>query len=64
MYVALLLQIVCVVLLTYYFGTLSQYAWYRGTFGRFFLRRASHWEVLLTGFAFPRRERPQVAVMR
>lgn len=62
MYLALLLQIVAVVLLTYYFGSLSRYAWYRGTFGRFFLRRASHWEVLLTGFAFPRSERPQVAV--
>lgn len=62
MYLFVLLQIVAVVLLTYYFGTLSQYAWYRGTFGRFFLRRASHWEVLLTGFAFPRKARPQVAV--
>jgi hypothetical protein len=62
MYVALALEIVSVVLLTYFFGSLSRYRLYRWTFGRIFLGRASHWEVLLTGFAFPRRSRPQVAV--
>jgi hypothetical protein len=62
MYVGLALEIVSVVLLTYFFGSLSKYSLYRWTFGRIFLGRASHWEVLLTGFAFPRGSRPQVAV--
>jgi len=62
MYVALAIEIVCVVLLTYFFGFLSKYRLYRWTFGKFFLGRASHWEVLLTGFAFPPRSRPEVAV--
>lgn len=62
MYCALAIEIICVVLLTYFFGSLNKYRLYRWTFGRIFLGRASHWEVLLTGFAFPRRSRPQVAV--
>jgi hypothetical protein len=62
MYFFLIIEIVCVVLLTYYFGSLSRYAIYRWTFGRIFLGRASHWEVLLTGFAFPRRSRPKIIV--
>lgn len=62
MYCALTVEIVCVVLLTYFFGSLSRYAIYRATFGKFILGRASNWDVLLTGFAFPRRFRPQVEV--
>ena len=62
MYLGLLLQIACVILLTRYFGSLSRYAWYRKSLGRLFLRRASHWEVLLTGFAFPPHHRLRVAV--
>ncbi len=62
MYLALLLQTAAVILLTHYFGALSQYAWYRRTLGRLFLRRASHWEVLLTAFTFPPKHRPAVAV--
>jgi hypothetical protein len=59
MYCALAVEIVCVVLLTYGFGFLSQYSLYRWTFGKIFLGRVSHWEVLLTGFAFPRKAQPQ-----
>ena len=62
MYIALAIEIVCVVLLTYFFGSLRKYALYRGTFGRFVLGRASNWDVLLTGFAFPRSSRPRVEV--
>jgi hypothetical protein len=62
MYCALALEIVCVVLLTYFFGSLSKIGVYQWTFGRIVLGRASHWEVLLTGFAFPRGSRPQIAV--
>ncbi|GAC1429450.1 MAG: hypothetical protein NVSMB62_27150 [Acidobacteriaceae bacterium] len=62
MYAGLGLQILGAILLTRYFGSLSRYPWYRKTLGRFFLRRASHWEVLLTGFAFPHKHRPAVAI--
>lgn len=62
MYIALLLQSFCVILLTHYFGSLSRYSFYRVTFVRFFLTRVSHWEVLLTGFAFPPKDRPRVTV--
>jgi hypothetical protein len=62
MYLALLIEIVCTVLLTYFFGSLSKYRIYRWTFGKIFLGRASHWQLLLTGFAFPRSSRPQVVV--
>jgi hypothetical protein len=62
MYCALAIEIVAVILLTYFFGSLSRYALYRWTFGRIFLGRASHWEVLLTGFAFPRTSKIRVAV--
>lgn len=62
MYFALALEIVCAVLLTYFFGSLSRYRIYRWTFGKIFLGRASHWQLLLTGFAFPRGSRPQVVV--
>jgi hypothetical protein len=62
MYCALAIEIACVVLLTYFFGSLSRYALYRMTFGRFVLGRASNWDVLLTGFAFPRGSQPQVEV--
>lgn len=62
MYCALVIEIACVVLLTYFFGSLSRYPLYRKTFGKFILGRASNWDVLLTGFAFPRRSRPQVEV--
>jgi hypothetical protein len=62
MYVALAIEIACVVFLTYFFGSLSKYALYRLTFGRLIISRASNWEVILTGFAFPRRSRPQVEV--
>jgi hypothetical protein len=62
MYCALAIEIACVVLLTHFFGSLCKYALYRRTFGSFVLGRASNWEVLLTGFAFPRGSRPQVEV--
>lgn len=62
MYCALAIEIVCAVLLTYFFGSLSKYRIYRWTFGKIFLGRASHWEVLLTGFAFPRGSRPRIEV--
>lgn len=62
MYCALVIEIAFVVLLTYFFGSLCKYSLYRNTFGRFVLGRASNWEVLLTGFAFPRGSRPQVEV--
>jgi hypothetical protein len=62
MYCALAIEIACVVLLTFFFGSLSRFSLYRVTFGKFVLGRASNWDVLLTGFAFPRGSRPQVAV--
>lgn len=62
MYTGLGIEILCAVLLTYYFGSLSRYPIYRWTFGKIFLGRASHWEVLLTGFAFPPGSRPSVEV--
>jgi len=62
MYLALAIEILCVFLLTYFYGSLSRYPLYKLTFGRIFLGRASQWEVLLTGFAFPAGSRPQVAV--
>jgi hypothetical protein len=62
MYSGLGIEIICAVLLTYYFGSLSPYPIYRWTFGKIFLGRASHWEVLLTGFAFPPSSRLSVEV--
>jgi hypothetical protein len=62
MYAALAAEIAFVDLLTYFFGTLSSYSIYRLTFGKLFLRQASHWQVLLTGFAFPRNAQPDVLV--
>lgn len=62
MYTGLGIEILGAVLLTYYFGSLSRYPVYRWTFGKVFLGRASHWEVLLTGFAFPPSSRPSVEV--
>jgi hypothetical protein len=62
MYSGLGIEIICAVLLTYYFGSLSRYPIYRWTFGKIFLGRASHWDVLLTGFAFPPSSRPSVEV--
>jgi len=62
MYCALTVEIACVVVLTYFFGSLSKNEFYRKTFGKFVLGRASNWDILLTGFAFPRGSRPQIEV--
>jgi hypothetical protein len=62
MYIALGIEILSVYLLTYFYGSLNQYPLYRWSFRRVFLGRASQWEVLLTGFAFPPGSRPQIEV--
>jgi hypothetical protein len=61
-YCFLAVEIIAVYLLTHFFGSLSRYAIYRWTFGRILLGRASEWELLLTGFAFPKASKVRVAV--
>jgi len=62
MYIFLMLQILIANAMTIWFGELSSYTLYRRTFGQFLLGRVSHWQVLLTGFLFPRSNQPTVHV--
>jgi hypothetical protein len=61
-YVFLGFEIAIIVPLTVFYGSLYKSRLYRNTVGWLLLRRVSHWQVLLTGFMFPRNSKPEIWV--